>query len=129
MSSESLNILLVEDNHLNQKLIRLTLGRYGFNIDVADNGYIAIEKVNLNHYHLILMDLMMPGMDGLTTTKMIREIENPSVANIPIVGLTANTLDSDREKCLASGMDEYLVKPFNVDDFFDVLKILDLVKE
>lgn len=129
MSSESLNILLVEDNHLNQKLIRLTLGRYGFNIDVADNGYIAIDMLQLNEYQLVLMDLMMPGMDGLTTTKKIREIENPNVAKIPIVGLTANTLDSDREKCLACGMDEYLVKPFNVDDFFDVLKILDLVKE
>ena len=128
MDHFSLKLLLVEDNLLNQKLICLTLGKYGFNIDLAENGAKALSMIKDNHYDLILMDIMMPVMDGLQTTRIIRESEKNSDKHTPIIGLTANTLDSDRQRCIANGMDEYLVKPFDVSEFLRILELLSIVK-
>ena len=128
MDHFSLKLLLVEDNLLNQKLICLTLGKYGFNIDLAENGAEALSMIKDNHYDLILMDIMMPVMDGLETTRIIRESEKNSDKHTPIIGLTANTLDSDRQRCIANGMDEYLVKPFDVSEFLRILELLSIVK-
>ncbi len=128
MDHFSLKLLLVEDNLLNQKLICLTLGKYGFNIDLAENGAKALSMIKDNHYDLILMDIMMPVMDGLETTRIIRESEKNSDKHTPIIGLTANTLDSDRQRCIANGMDEYLVKPFDVSEFLRILELLSIVK-
>lgn len=122
-----LQLLLVEDNFLNQKLIFLNLNRYGVVIDVANNGADAVEKVREKKYDLILMDLMMPIMDGFAATKAIREIESEKGMHTPIVGLTANNFDSDREKCLSAGMDEYMTKPFDIEVFKDTLRVLGLV--
>jgi CheY-like chemotaxis protein len=117
-------ILLVEDNVLNQRLVTLQLNRLGFSIDIANNGVEAIEKYKTNEYDFILMDLMMPIMNGFEATHCIRQIEEESGKHVPIIGLTANTFDADREKCLNRGMDEYLAKPFDINSFFKVLKVL-----
>jgi len=121
------SVLLVEDNVLNQKLIFLNLSKYGFKIDIANHGKEAIDKLKIGKYDLILMDLMMPIMDGLETTVAIREKEKVTNDHMPIVGLTANTYDADREKCLSYGMDEYMAKPFDLQEFFDNLKKLNII--
>ncbi len=122
-----LQLLLVEDNFLNQKLIFLNLNRYGVVIDVANNGADAVEKVREKKYDLILMDLMMPVMDGFAATKAIREIESNKGLYTPIIGLTANNFDADREKCLSVGMDEYMTKPFDIEVFNKTIKVLGIV--
>ncbi|TAJ11222.1 response regulator [Marinilabiliaceae bacterium JC017] len=122
-----ISILLVEDNVLNQKLIFLNLSKYGFVIDAANNGKEALDKVSSQNYDLILMDLMMPVMDGLESAKKIREKEKESGNHIPIIGLTANTFDADREKCLAHGMDEYMPKPFDINLFENILRELNIL--
>lgn len=123
----SLSLLLVEDNVLNQKLIYLNLCKFGFKIDIANNGKEALDKLKFGVYDLILMDLMMPVMDGLETTTAIRNKEKDTKYHMPIIGLTANTYDADREKCLAHGMDEYMAKPFDLQEFFKNLKKLKLI--
>jgi CheY-like chemotaxis protein len=126
-SPNDLHILLVEDNILNQKLIFLNLSKYGYKIDIANNGKEALEKVKTNRYHLIIMDLMMPVMDGLEASREIRKYEESFAYSTPIIGLTANTLDADREKCLANGMDEYMAKPFDLDLFNSLIAMLGIV--
>ncbi len=123
-----LNILLVEDNVLNQKLIFLNLNKLGFKIDIANNGKEAVDMVKLNRYNLILMDLMMPVMDGLEATTLIREYESNLDYSTTIIGLTANTFDADREKCLDHGMNEYMTKPFDLTLFKSLLSELGVVK-
>ncbi len=121
---KNVNLLLVEDNFINQKLILLQVKHLGYIVDIANNGVEAVEKFSKNSYDLILMDLMMPEMDGLEATRTIRKIEKSHNIHTPIIGLTANTYDSDRERCLASGMDEYMSKPFDLDIFLSILKML-----
>ena len=128
MNSKSLKILLAEDNVLNQKLIFLNLKKYGFTIDIANNGREALEKVKNNSYDLIIMDLMMPVMDGLEASKKIREYEKSVNRYTKIIGLTANTFDTDREKCLAHGMDEYMAKPFDLEEFLRIIKYLEIIE-
>lgn len=118
---KGLLLLLVEDNVLNQKLIFLNLTKFGFFIDVANNGLEALEKVQEKKYDLILMDLMMPLMDGFEATRAIRDFEKEDHSHTPIIGLTANTFDADREKCLGVGMDEYMAKPFDIEVFNSIL--------
>ncbi|WP_462317303.1 response regulator [Marinilabilia sp.] len=118
---EGITLLLVEDNVLNQKLIFLTLSKYGFNIDVANNGQEALDKLDSKTYDIILMDLMMPVMDGLEATRNIREREQENGNKNIIIGLTANTYDADREKCLNEGMDEYMPKPFDIEKFQEII--------
>ncbi len=124
-----LNILLVEDNILNQKLIYLNLSKYNHKIQIANNGKEAVDQVKLNKFDLIIMDLMMPVMDGLEATKNIREYEEQSGEHTIIIGLTANTFDADREKCIKHGMDEYMAKPFDLELFNNLLLKLQLVKD
>lgn len=124
-----LHLLLVEDNVLNQKLIFLSLTKYGFVIDVANNGAEAVQKLREKHYDLVLMDLMMPVMDGFEATVAIRSYEKEqNTLPTPIIGLTANTFDADREKCLAIGMDEYMAKPFDLSVFKAILEKLGISK-
>ena len=126
---DGLHLLLVEDNVLNQKLIFLSLTKYGFVIDVANNGAEAVQKLREKHYDLVLMDLMMPVMDGFEATVAIRTYEKEQNAlPTPIIGLTANTFDADREKCLAVGMDEYMAKPFDLAVFKAILEKLGISK-
>ncbi len=127
MFRSGIELLVVEDNLLNQKLIFLHLKKHGFIIDFAENGIIALNKIEKKSYDLILMDLMMPVMDGLETVVKIREMEQKTDNHLNIIGLTANTMDADREKCLAHGMDEYMSKPFDIKEFYNILKIIGLV--
>lgn len=115
--SKPVSILLVEDNVLNQKLIFLNLKKFGYEIDIANNGIEALDKIRSNSYDLVLMDLMMPLMDGLEASVKIREYEKGINRHSYIIGLTANTFDGDREKCLSHGMDEYMSKPFDLNEF------------
>lgn len=106
------HILLVEDNLVNQKVALAILVREGFQVDAVENGKLALKAFEQNQYHLILMDLQMPVLDGYETTKKIREVENGQ-SHIPILAMTANALKGDREKCLTAGMDDYISKPID----------------
>lgn len=114
---ESLKILLVEDNLLNQKVVILSLKRFNHEVTVANNGLEAIDIFKEQTFDFILMDIMMPVMDGLEATVKIREIEqaNNTSRRTPIIALTANTMDNDRDKCLVYGMDEFMSKPFDIE--------------
>jgi CheY-like chemotaxis protein len=119
------NILLVEDNQINQKIVILSLKKVVNNIDIANNGKEALDKFGNAKYDLILMDIQMPVMDGITATRKIREIEaSTSNSNTPIIALTANALAGDRETCLAAGMSDYLSKPFQIEVLIQKMKEL-----
>ncbi|MCP4310187.1 MAG: response regulator [Bacteroidetes bacterium] len=108
-------VLLVEDNEINQKIVLLSLNKKVKKIDVACNGKEAVEMFVLKQYDIILMDIMMPIMDGLTATTKIREIESTNNSHIPIIAITANALQGDKDNCLAAGADEYIAKPFHAE--------------
>ncbi len=112
-------ILIVEDNAVSRRLGVLQLTRLGFDVDTAENGDAAIEKCRDNPYDAILMDVQMPGKDGFETTKSIRAQET---IRTPIIALTANAMLEDREKCLSSGMDDYLAKPLRIDQLVILLQ-------
>jgi signal transduction histidine kinase/CheY-like chemotaxis protein len=114
--------LVVEDNIINQKLIVNILKSFGLDIDVADNGQIAVEKRKESDYDIIFMDIQMPVMDGIEATKQIKEYENnKSLPPIPIVALTANALKGDRERLLKEGLDEYISKPIEMAELLYIL--------
>jgi len=121
---EDANILLVEDNAINQKIVILSLKNFVKNIDVALNGKEALDKFGSSKYDLILMDIQMPVMNGIIATKKIRELEASSNTQIPIIAITANALSGDKEVCLAAGMNDYISKPFQVDILLNKMKIL-----
>jgi CheY-like chemotaxis protein/signal transduction histidine kinase len=106
------NILLVEDNLINQKIVILSIQKLVKNIDVASNGKEALDKFGTSKYDVILMDIQMPVMDGIIATKKIREIETGTNKHTPIIAITANALAGDKENCLAAGMNDYISKPF-----------------
>jgi CheY-like chemotaxis protein len=113
-----LKILLVEDNLLNQKVVMFNLKKFNYDITAVTNGLDAIKIAKENQFDLVLMDLMLPEMNGFEITVELRKheketgIENP----VPIIALTANTLDNDRDKCFEVGMNEYLSKPFTANE-------------
>ncbi len=108
---QPLQILLVEDNPINQKVATRLLEKAGHTVTIAGNGREALEHVVRDSFHLVLMDVQMPEMDGLTATAAIREHERASGRHVPIVALTANVMQGDRERCLEAGMDAYVTKP------------------
>ena len=114
-------MLLVEDNPANQKLALLILARFGCEADLALNGREAISAWQANHYDLVLMDCQMPEMDGFTATMEIRRQEGPG-RHTPIVALTANALEEERQKCFEAGMDDHLAKPFRRSDLKQMLE-------
>ncbi len=118
------NLLLVEDNTINQKIVVLSLKNYIKNIDVANNGKEALDKFGTSRYDIILMDVQMPVIDGFLATKKIREIEATTNSHTPIIAITANALHGDREKCLDAGMDDYISKPFQVEVLVEKIKQL-----
>lgn len=110
-------ILYIEDDANNRMLVRRILMAYGFEVAEADNAVTGIEMARTSPPDLILMDMSMPGMDGLTATAHIRGI--PHIQHIPIVALTANVMEGDRERTLNAGCDGYIGKPIDVDTFAD----------
>lgn len=125
---ERLSILLVEDNLLNQRIVTFSLKKYNHEVTIANNGVEAIEKFRENKYDVILMDIMMPVMDGLEATVKIREIESESnfKNRTPIIALTANTMDNDRDKCISYGMDEFMAKPFDIEKLKSIFSELNI---
>ena len=121
-------ILLVEDNELNREIAQEILREYGFLVDTAENGAVAVEKVNTaapGSYDLVLMDVQMPIMDGYTATRKIRALDDPARATLPIIAMTANAFDEDRRNALESGMNGFLSKPIVIGDLVQELhKIL-----
>jgi CheY-like chemotaxis protein len=112
-------ILLAEDNAVNQRVVKLMLKHAGFNVDVANDGSEALEAHRLNPYNVILMDCQMPGMDGWEATDRIRQLTQPQPV---IIAVTANALVGDRQRCLAAGMDDYLSKPFTVEQLISIVR-------
>ena len=124
VSLNDANILLVEDNLINQKIVILSLKGMVKNIDLASNGKEALDKFGTSKYDIILMDIQMPVMDGIIATKKIREIESSTNTQTPIIAITANALAGDRENCLAVGMNDYISKPFQVDILIQKMRLL-----
>lgn len=117
-------VLLVEDNSMNREIATAILEEAGFKVDTAENGAIAVEKVTYypeGFYDVILMDIQMPVMDGYTATRKIRSLENKAIAKIPIITVSANAFDEDRQTSLEAGMNGHLVKPIVVDELLEVL--------
>jgi len=120
-----LRVLLVEDNHINQKLAVTLLERWGHVVTVADNGAMALERVAEQSFDVVLMDMMMPVMNGLDATRAIREREAASTqpgVHLPIIAMTANAMEADRQRCMEVGMDDYLSKPIRAPELQALLQ-------
>ena len=116
----NLPILVAEDNEINQKVISAILSRNGFHFEIVNNGLEAYEKIKNNPFCLILMDCQMPVLDGLEATLKIRDYEQQQrKKSCPIIALTANAMLGDKEKCLGSGMNDFLSKPFKKEDLIE----------
>ena len=122
---QSKRLLLVEDNELNREIALEILGEYGFHIDTAENGAIAVEKIASSRpgdYDLILMDIQMPVMDGYEATRRIRTLDNPERSGIPILAMTANAFDEDRKAAIDAGMNGFLSKPIQIEELIQTLQ-------
>jgi PAS domain S-box-containing protein len=115
-------ILLAEDNHVNQLFACRLLKKLGHEVTVVDNGVEALAALDRTLFDLVFMDMQMPVMDGIEATQAIRAREADSQKHIPIVALTANAIASDRDRCLAAGMDDYLAKPFSMPQLMEMLE-------
>lgn len=112
------SILVVEDNEFNQQVATEILEGFGANVEIASNGAVAVTKVTFGTFDAVLMDMQMPVMDGITATQEIRKL---GFTNLPIVAMTANAMQQDRERCLAAGMDDHLAKPVNPQELAETL--------
>ncbi len=119
------SILLVEDNEFNQQIASELLTDAGFQVDVAEDGQKSIEMLNKRPYDIVLMDMQMPVMDGITATREIRQDER--FQNLPILAMTANVMEADIEKCREAGMQDHIGKPIDPDELF--AKLLKWVKK
>jgi len=119
-----LRVLLVEDNAINRKIASSMLIKRGHSVSMAANGLEALEKLAGGHWDVVLMDCFMPVMDGFEATRMIRHNEAETRQHIPIIAMTANAMEGDRERCLAAGMDEYLTKPVRAERLWELVERL-----
>ncbi len=119
--SEDLLVLIAEDNAVNQRLAAMQLRVLGYSVDVAANGHEAVAAVARGGYALVLMDCQMPDLDGFGATRLIRSKEQAG-RRVPIIAMTANAMQGDREACLAAGMDDYLTKPVRLDELRAMLE-------
>ena len=119
------HLLLAEDNELNREIALEILGGYGFVTDTVENGAAAVEKVAASRpgcYDLVLMDIQMPVLDGCEAARAIRKLEEPALANIPILAMTANAFDEDRNAAMACGMNGFLSKPIQIEELIQALQ-------
>jgi signal transduction histidine kinase/ActR/RegA family two-component response regulator len=125
-TARPLAILLVEDNLVNQRVARLLLERWGHSVSVANNGLEALEALDAARFDVVLMDMQMPELDGVEATRRIRAqgISARSGTRLPILAMTANSLEDDRERCVAAGMDEFVAKPIDVERLFSLLEVV-----
>ena len=121
---ENLKVLLVEDNLLNQRLMNINLSKLNCIVTIANNGLEGVEIFKKQHFDVILMDLMMPIMDGFESSREIRKIEREEKFRgyTPIIAFTANTLNNDFQKCVENGMDYLMEKPFNTYKFIEIIE-------
>jgi CheY-like chemotaxis protein/HPt (histidine-containing phosphotransfer) domain-containing protein len=117
----NLKILLVEDNEMNRKVVRMLLTQEGHRVEVASNGLEAVEAVNSEHFDLVFMDVQMPEMDGIEASQKIRALE-AGKRHTPIVAMTAFALQGDAKRCLDAGMDDYVAKPVDVKRVLQVIE-------
>ena len=118
------HILLAEDIDLNQEIAVAILGEAGFSVDVAENGQIAVDMIKESqpgYYQLVLMDIQMPVMNGYEATRKIRKLENPELSSIPILAMSANAFEEDRQEALRCGMNGHIAKPIDVDNLLETL--------
>jgi len=113
-TGRSLSILLAEDNRINRMVACGILGKLGHTVEVAGNGAEVAPLMAAHSFDLVLMDIQMPGMDGMEATAIIRSSEKGTSSHMPVIAMTAHAMEGDREKCLAGGMDGYLTKPINL---------------
>lgn len=120
----SLRILVVDDDPINRHILFLMLGNLGFSADLAGNGEDALHLLKQHHYSLVFMDHQMPGMDGCTTTRLLRDpataIKNPA---LPVIALTALSLNESKQECLHAGMNDFMLKPITSQKLSDTLNI------
>ena len=124
MDISGLNLLLAEDNELNAEIAETLLSDEGANMTVARDGLQAVrmfQEKPEGYFDAILMDIMMPVMDGITATKTIRSLKHPDAETIPIIAMTANAFREDKEKCLAAGMNAHLAKPIKIENIKRIL--------
>lgn len=120
-------ILLAEDNELNQEIAVTILEEAGFIMEVAENGQIAVDMVKKSepgYYQMVLMDVQMPVMNGYEATRQIRSLENEELSSIPILAMTANAFEEDKQEALRAGMNGYIAKPINIEELFAALKLI-----
>ncbi len=124
---ENLKVLLVEDNLLNQKLLNINLSKLKCTVTTANNGLEGVEIFKKHTFDVIIMDLMMPVMDGYESSREIRKIENEEKSRgyTPIIAFTANTFNNDFQKCMDNGMDYLMEKPFNSYKFVEIIESFD----
>jgi signal transduction histidine kinase/CheY-like chemotaxis protein len=115
----SISVLVIDDNKVNQRVAALTIQKWNAKVDVADNAKMAFEKLNEKKFDLILMDVTMPEIDGFEATKHIRKKFPSPINKTPIIAMTASALIGDREKCISVGMNEYVSKPFNPEELYN----------
>jgi len=120
-SERALQVLLVEDNPVNRMLAERVLKKAGYRVTAADSGVAALSALEQDRFDMVLMDVQMPGMDGIETTLKVREREQTNGEHMPILALTAHAMPADRARCLAAGMDGYLVKPIQPAMLLDAL--------
>ena len=118
------HILVVDDNNINRLLINKVLSKWGATTDFAENGLQAVEKITANrNYDAVLMDVYMPEMGGIEATQVIRSNDHPYFQQLPIIALTASMLTSEREEIEKSGMNNFILKPFDPQKLFEKLSV------
>ena len=119
-----ITVLVVDDTPMNLKLAERLLQKYGFNVRSTDNGIDAVSQMKASkpgEIDLVLMDVMMPVMDGLEATRRIRALEDPAIAAVPVIAMTANAFESDVKEALDAGMNAHIPKPFTVEEMLSVI--------
>lgn len=119
VTTPSCRVLLVEDNEVNRTIATKLLQKRGHVVVAVENGALAVDVTTTERFDVVLMDVQMPVMDGLTATAKIREREHATGLHLPIIAVTAHALDDDRRRCLAAGMDDFLPKPIRSSDLFE----------
>lgn len=116
-------LLVVEDNQINQKVLRIILDKMKLDYRIVGDGISAVKLFEMQNFSLVLMDCQLPEMDGLTATQKIRRIESELKRDkIPILAMTANAMEGDRLKCMQAGMDDFLAKPFKSQELVVLLR-------
>lgn len=118
--SRRVRVLVAEDNTINQQIAVRLLAKLGYRVDVANDGGESVEMIKVCDYDLVLMDIQMPGIDGLAATAMIRALPGPK-SKVRIIAMTAHAMQGDREECLSAGMDDYISKPVSRDKLVEML--------